>query len=591
MGASSEDLLKSFDEAKYGPMSHIIDDAISDLVNEGKLHKSKAGVYEKEGTLYSLSQEIEETELNLPFEISELKIPSYIPAERRIIQAKEHYLNNLADRSYHWNVPWNLRFAYSIYRESLLPEGLLCAEETYNLIDILFKIDQLFKFPCLPWRATYGSDPYVPPLKEFKNNLLTILRQKSYTGNEKDVAETLKDLASSNGLYAEVDDDSNLYVVHKGKNPEKIALIFHLDTVRSSLDPFVKDGVLYGPGAVDNKAACLAGLYSLIMLARNHIIPNFSALLLGASSEETADRSKRGIIKVIRNRKHLFSTISLAIIGEASGKTCGKLPQLNYSLGERARWTGFIPIGCRIKIPVGEIDTGTHVAHIEDEVKWIKNKSRESLLSWIHLRDIRFMTRRALIEIKEIEKSLPETALGKTTITFSEKWSPSDSNQTPCRGTIYFDIRLSHDSYRELIKREMMRILKKWFPPPFYFGENWNENCGKVIDYTKTKAGSDIQRIEKELLPLFKVLGMRRTNYRFGTDAKFILELTKTPVIGLGPGDEHFAHRSDEQVRIFELIRASLIYFTLMQVCRLDRVSDRARIILASRSHKAPYIS
>lgn len=590
LGVSLEDLLSIIELQPYGPMLSIVDEAVHELLSEGKLSMSKINVYDKQGEMYFLNPEIKETKISLPFELGELKIPSYVAVERRIIHAKEHILNNLINRNYRWNIPWNLRFAYSIYRQAQLAKGLLDEQQTLALIDIIYKIDQLFSFPHLPWEITYRGEPYVPSLEEFKNQLLKILHIQSTSGNEREVAKTLAEVARSNGLHAEVDENNNLYVVQEGKNPEKIMLICHLDTVSGIFTPLIKDGVVYGRGAVDNKGACVAALNALIMLAQNHIKPDFSVVLLGASSEETADRSKRGIIKAIKNRKHLFSTTVLSIIGEATGQTSDEIPQINYSLGERVRWTGHIPIGCKITTPAGEVDTGTHVAHVEDEVAWIEGRERESLISWIRLPDIRRLTRRALVEIEEIEKTLPETELGKTTITFKEEWEPSDLNQTPPRGVIHLDIRLPRDSYKELIKREMMRILRKWLLPPFYIEENWNENCGKVLDYTKSMAGSDIRRIEKELLPFFRALGMRRTSYRFGTDAKYILELTETPVIGLGPGDEHLAHRADEQVTVFELIRASLLYFALIQVCRCDKVSNRCRIILASRS-RIRYIS
>jgi len=132
---------------------------------------------------------------------------------------------------------------------------------------------------------------------------------------------------------------------------------------------------------------------------------------------------------------------------------------------------------------------------------------------------------------------------------------------------------------------------EKMVSPPFYFGENWNENCRKVLRYTETEAGYEMRRIERERAPFFEALQMRRTNYSFGTDAKHILELTKTSVIGMGSGEEHYAHRTDEQVRMFELSNASLVYFSLIRACRCDMNSGRPRTILPNRPRLRDYVS
>ncbi len=118
-------------------------------------------------------------------------------------------------------------------------------------------------------------------------------------GDERACAEWLagylEDAGLSCELHAAEPERPNLVATLKGGDGPTLGYLSHLDTVLAdaedwSADPWgaeVKDGFLYGRGAVDMKDQTAAEAVALVALARKGIRPNGDVKLIAVADEET----------------------------------------------------------------------------------------------------------------------------------------------------------------------------------------------------------------------------------------------------------------------------------------------------------------
>lgn len=131
----------------------------------------------------------------------------------------------------------------------------------------------------------------------------------SVSGDERELAEYLRDWCAAQGLDAEIDPAGNL-VATKGDGPRRLLLLGHLDTV-----PFhwptswQEDGTLFGRGTVDAKG-CLVNF--LEVLAAADVPAGAQIRVVGAVEEEIS--SSKGAFWV---RDHYPA--DAVVIGEPSG--------------------------------------------------------------------------------------------------------------------------------------------------------------------------------------------------------------------------------------------------------------------------------
>jgi len=121
-------------------------------------------------------------------------------------------------------------------------------------------------------------------------------------GNELDAARYLQQVLQANGIAAQILDTAelghnraNLYARLPGNGSKKaIALVNHLDVVPAtpqfwSVDPFagvIKDGFLYGRGALDMKGEGIMQLMAMIALKRSGVRLNRDIVFIGNADEE-----------------------------------------------------------------------------------------------------------------------------------------------------------------------------------------------------------------------------------------------------------------------------------------------------------------
>jgi acetylornithine deacetylase/succinyl-diaminopimelate desuccinylase-like protein len=121
-------------------------------------------------------------------------------------------------------------------------------------------------------------------------------------GNETQAAELLRDYLESNGvaceLYAKVPERANLVarIPGRGEGP-RLALLSHTDTVLADpgewqVDPWsgeVRDGEVWGRGALDMKGEVAAGAVAMASLARDGFEPTGDLIFAATADEEVGD--------------------------------------------------------------------------------------------------------------------------------------------------------------------------------------------------------------------------------------------------------------------------------------------------------------
>lgn len=132
----------------------------------------------------------------------------------------------------------------------------------------------------------------------------------SHSGEERELAERLREHAAAAGLRSWVDDVGNVHAVVGSGHP--VMLVSHLDTVGGVVPFAVTDDAVHGRGAVDAKGALVAMLAATIRLADRGVALHW----VGAVEEETI---------ASRGAEHLLRTCdrpAALIVGEPSGTDC-----------------------------------------------------------------------------------------------------------------------------------------------------------------------------------------------------------------------------------------------------------------------------
>jgi acetylornithine deacetylase/succinyl-diaminopimelate desuccinylase-like protein len=145
-------------------------------------------------------------------------------------------------------------------------------------------------------------------------------------GNEILAARFLKDILDKEGIPAQILDTAelggthaNLYARLKGNGSKKaIVLLHHMDVVSAtpsqwSVDPFsgeVKDGYIWGRGAIDMKGEAVAHLMAMIALKRSGAKLNRDIVFIGNADEEF---TSTGGIAFVKNHADLLKDVEYLI--------------------------------------------------------------------------------------------------------------------------------------------------------------------------------------------------------------------------------------------------------------------------------------
>jgi acetylornithine deacetylase/succinyl-diaminopimelate desuccinylase-like protein len=145
-------------------------------------------------------------------------------------------------------------------------------------------------------------------------------------GNEMAAAKFLKGILDKEGIEAQILDSAdlggnhaNLYARLKGNGSKKaIALLHHMDVVPAtasqwSVDPFsgtVKDGYIWGRGAIDMKGEAVAHLMAMIALKRSGVPLNRDLVFIANADEEF---TSTGGIVFVKNHADLLKDVEYLI--------------------------------------------------------------------------------------------------------------------------------------------------------------------------------------------------------------------------------------------------------------------------------------
>jgi acetylornithine deacetylase/succinyl-diaminopimelate desuccinylase-like protein len=120
-------------------------------------------------------------------------------------------------------------------------------------------------------------------------------------GNETRAAEVLRDYLEENGvsceLYAKVPERANLVARIPGGDGPRLALLSHTDTVLADpaewqVDPWsgeLRDGEIWGRGALDMKGQVAASAVAMASLARDGFKPGGDVIFVAAADEEVGE--------------------------------------------------------------------------------------------------------------------------------------------------------------------------------------------------------------------------------------------------------------------------------------------------------------
>jgi acetylornithine deacetylase/succinyl-diaminopimelate desuccinylase-like protein len=187
--------------------------------------------------------------------------------------------------------------------------------------------------------------------KEATTNLSAYLRVNTTNppGNELAAARFLKAILDSEGIEAQILDTvelgsnrANLYARLRGNGTKKaIALVHHMDVVPAasaswSVDPFsgvVKDGYVWGRGALDMKGSGMAQLMAMIALKRSGVPLTRDIVYIGNADEELT--STGGIVFVNRHPDLLKDVEYLVTEGADSYVENGKVVYFAVGVAEK----------------------------------------------------------------------------------------------------------------------------------------------------------------------------------------------------------------------------------------------------------------
>ena len=353
--------------------------------------------------------------------------------------------------------------------------------------------------------------------------LVELIQARSPSTEEDPAREVLEAALRGLGLELEVDRAGNLYARKEGQGPE-ITLTGHMDVVPAGneaawpVPPFagtVKDGFLWGRGAVDMKGALAAMVAAASELVRTRYSGSFSLLFVGA--EELGGAGSRFAAGWVRP--------AVFVLGEPS--------RLRLMRGHRGR------------IEPHLVFTG-----------------RQGHAAFENPENPLYALGEALSALKELELGTdPDT--GKNTCQPTRiEVSPNAINVVPGRVELTLDCRYGPGvgaegvlaavrgaaagaevrvPEREVTLGEVALSYPFDFPPYVLASENpWLQ-----------RALSALGQKEALLWP-------------FTTDAPY-LAATGAPVLGFGPGDPSLAHTTEERIALNELREAAHVYARLVR--------------------------
>jgi acetylornithine deacetylase/succinyl-diaminopimelate desuccinylase-like protein len=167
-------------------------------------------------------------------------------------------------------------------------------------------------------------------------------------GNEIKAARFFKEILDREGIEAKIIESApgrgNLYARLRGNGTKKaLVLLNHMDVVPADAKfwkepPFsgvIKDGFIWGRGALDMKGPAIAELISLLALKRSQVSLKGDVIFLGVADEEAGGALGAGFL--LEKHPELFDNVGL-VLNEGGGIRLGndgKVREYSVSVSEK----------------------------------------------------------------------------------------------------------------------------------------------------------------------------------------------------------------------------------------------------------------
>ena len=373
--------------------------------------------------------------------------------------------------------------------------------------------------------------------------LADLVRTPSFSSKEKNVIQVIKREMKKVGFDQVRIDGLGSIIGRIGKGPRVIAFDAHIDTVypgdlaQWKTDPFkpcIKYGKIWGRGTVDQKGGMAAMVYAGKMIKEMGLNDQFTIYFTGTVMEEDCD----GLCwQYLLNEEKLKP--EFVVITEPTN--------LNIYRGHRGR------MEIRVEVK-GRSCHGSAPERGDNAI---------------------YKIARIALEIEKLNKRLRnDKFLGKGTVTVTEARSSSPSLCAVADGAgIHLDRRLTAGETKASALAEVRDAAKRaGYPDAKVFVLNYAEAAytGKVYPtekYYPTWVLEEKSPYLKNAVAAYTgVLGKAPLvdKWTFSTNAIAIAGMKGIPCLGLGPGNEVYAHAPNEACPVEHLSRAAAFYAALV---------------------------
>jgi len=382
------------------------------------------------------------------------------------------------------------------------------------------------------------AESYREDLADFLSDLVSI---RSFSAGEREVIERIRREMVKVGFDEVIVDGLGNILGRIGNGKKVIAMDAHIDTVEVGneklwkIDPFsgeMKDGVIYGRGASDQKAGMAAMVYGAKIMKEEGLTGDFTLYVTGTVMEEDCD----GLCwRYIIERDGIRP--DFVVITEPTN--------LNIYRGHRGR----------MELQIRTVGRSCHASAPERGVNAIYRMAR------------------IIAEIERLNERLKDDPfLGKGTIAVTQIFFKSPSqNAVADECTIQLDRRLTAGETRESVIEELKgaitlageeaEIVELFYDRPSYTGLSF-----PVEKYFPTWVmEEDSEIVRKTVAAYGEVFGAEPfvDKWTFSTNGIATAGVFSIPTIGFGPANEIYAHSPDDQCPVDHLVRAAAMYALL----------------------------
>jgi len=382
------------------------------------------------------------------------------------------------------------------------------------------------------------AESYRKELAAFLSDLVSI---KSFSAGEREVVQRIREEMDKVGFDEVIVDGLGNIMGRIGSGKKVIAMDAHIDTVEVGneklwkVDPFggvVRDGIIYGRGASDQKAGMAAMVYGAKIMKEEGLLGDFTLYVTGTVMEEDCDGlCWRYIVQEDGIRP------DFVVITEPTN--------LNIYRGHRGR----------MELQIKTSGLSCHASAPERGVNAIYKMGR------------------IIQEIERLNERIKDDAfLGKGTIAVTQIFFKSPSqNAVADECTIQLDRRLTAGETKETVVKELeeaiqmageqAEIVELFYERPSYTGTVY-----PVEKYFPTWVMEEDSEIVQKTVNTFReVFGEEPfvDKWTFSTNGIATAGVFSIPTIGFGPANEIYAHSPDDQCPIDHLVKAAAMYALL----------------------------